>query len=258
MSVREKIHAVMAEVGAIGKTKSADGLNYNFRSIDDVLAKVQPLLVKHKLIYWPDVLDLKIERRDEVKEGEWKGKPYRRESHWTQVFATVRYTVSDAENGDTITVTVVGEGLDNSDKACGKALTYAEKAFLIQLLAIPAQDTSDPDYERPGDNEAGEPVPPPARAPATSYPEPGQPFRQPDAQGGVDWTDVVPASAPGPKPHQQKCLLSIWEHYLETVPPRGVDMKTLCHAIWERWKAWPSSQADCEAVIARLNVGQAA
>jgi len=253
MNLREKIVGIMGEVGAIGKDQSAKGLEYSFRSIDAVLAKVQPLLTKYGVFYVPTVKDLKIETRTERRRRTYEGQSYDREIAHMRAIATVDYTVHDSESDEMLTVTVIGEGLDNSDKACAKALTYAQKAFLIQLLAIPAQDVIDPDYERPGENGYEAPAP---KGPATPYPQPAEGFKQPSPTD-VNWADVVPANARSPKTQEAKCLQSLWEYYLKSPPPGGMDPETLCHSIWEQWNAWPASESDCDVIIHNLKIKRA-
>lgn len=57
----------------------------------------------------------------------------------------IEYTWINAEDAnDRLTVTWYGQGIDSGEKGVGKALTYAEKYFLLKFFQI-ATDKDDPD-----------------------------------------------------------------------------------------------------------------
>ena len=61
--------------------------------------------------------------------------------------ATIEYNFYD-ESGESISVTVVGEGMDSGDKATSKALSIAYKYAMFQTFCIPTEDDPDKDvYE---------------------------------------------------------------------------------------------------------------
>lgn len=70
-----------------------------------------------------------------------------------QLYMVVRCTllVFDVDTGESIEVSAVGSGMDGSDKASGKAQTYANKYALLKLYKIPTGD--DPDEFVSFDNE---------------------------------------------------------------------------------------------------------
>lgn len=61
------------------------------------------------------------------------------------VFCEVKTTIMlvHAESGESQTVKAIGHGVDNGDKAAGKAMTYAKKNALLNALLISTGDDSD-------------------------------------------------------------------------------------------------------------------
>ncbi len=134
--IHEAIVAVMNEVGAIGKDSKNEQQHYNYRSIEQVYNRVQPLFAKHGIFSYPKV----IEQTREAGKSKSGGTLH-------YAILTVEYTFS-AEDGSSIVVTVVGEGMDSGDKASNKAMAAAHKYALCQVLNIPYQ-VIDPDANTP-------------------------------------------------------------------------------------------------------------
>jgi len=135
-SIHKAIIAVMREVGAIGKNSTNVQQNYKFRSIEDVYNRVQPLFAEHGIFSYPKVI---AQDRKEVKTAKGGTLHY--------AILTVEYTFA-AEDGSSIAVTVVGEGMDSGDKASNKAMAAAHKYAICQVLNIPYQ-VIDPDAFTP-------------------------------------------------------------------------------------------------------------
>lgn len=127
-NVVERMIAVMAEVGHIGKDRKAPGLNYAFRGIDDITVVVQPLFVKHGVIMTARVLE---QVREQVHTS--KG------AAMISVRLTMEHTFR-APDGSTVVASAVGEALDQMDKASNKAMTAALKATLTTSFTIPVND----------------------------------------------------------------------------------------------------------------------
>lgn len=134
--IHKAIIAVMREVGAIGKDSVNTQQNYKFRSIEDVYNRVQPLFAKHGIYSYPKVIDQQREIGTTKAGGSM---------HYSVL--TVEYTFA-AEDGSSISATVVGEGMDSGDKASNKAMAAAHKYAICQVLNIP-YDVIDPDANTP-------------------------------------------------------------------------------------------------------------
>lgn len=135
----ESLAAIMDEIGAIGKSKKSTGVNFAYRSIDDVMNELHPLLAKHKVATIPEVIDQKREER--LTSG---GKPM------IYSIMTIRIHFV-AVDGSEVVATVVGEGMDLSDKAGNKAMAIAYKYACFQVFCIPTEEMAkaDPDGYQP-------------------------------------------------------------------------------------------------------------
>ena len=136
MSIYNSMLAIQEELTAITKDQSNGQQGWKFRGVDDVMNTLHPILVKHKVFACPKVLDI---QRTSATTGKGGCLNY--------ATATVEYNFYD-ESGESISVTVVGEGLDGGDKATSKALSIAYKYAMFQTFCIPTEDDPDKDvYE---------------------------------------------------------------------------------------------------------------
>jgi hypothetical protein len=135
MNIFESISKVMGDIGAIGKTSKNTTQGFMFRGIDAVMNAINPALVNYKLFIVPEVLEQTREERQTTKGG-------------TLIYSIVKvkYTFY-AEDGTSITATVIGEGMDSGDKATNKAMSIAFKYACFQVFCIPTEEMVDPDKE---------------------------------------------------------------------------------------------------------------
>lgn len=135
----EALTAIMGEIGAIGKSKKSAGVSFAYRGIDDVMNELHPLLSKHQVLTVPEVVEHKREERQTAT-----GKPM------IYSIMTVRIHFV-AVDGSEIVATVVGEGMDMSDKAGNKAMAIAYKYACFQVFCIPTEEMAkaDPDGYMP-------------------------------------------------------------------------------------------------------------
>ena len=133
MKVHEALAAVMADVRAVGKGEK-HGQGWSFRGVDAVVNAVAPACRKHGVVVLPEVLD----HRAEVLASSG-GKQMR------SVTVNVLYRMVGPE-GDSLTVTSVGEAMDHGDKATAKAMSVAWRTALIQAFMLPT-DEPDPDHD---------------------------------------------------------------------------------------------------------------
>lgn len=133
--IHEAIAAIMGEVGSIKKDRTNSGQGYKFRGIDDVYLAVHDLFVKHGVFSVPTVEDERTEDRTTAKGA---ALIYR--------VLKIRYDFF-ARDGSSLPATVIGEGMDSGDKASNKAMSVAHKYAILQILAIPTEDTIDPEQD---------------------------------------------------------------------------------------------------------------
>jgi len=139
-SVYAAINAVAAEISAhgIAKTHVNEADDYRFRSIDDLLDRLAPLLARHRLCVLPRALERSVtERQDDAQHLLY------------HACLRVTFTLTSADDGSTHIVEAYGEALDPSDKATAKAMSAAYKSAMIQTFCIPLAGSEDPDRSSP-------------------------------------------------------------------------------------------------------------
>jgi hypothetical protein len=130
------INAVSAELARAGLPKQNFNLqdDYFYRSIDDVINRLAPLLAAHRLCVLPRAL----ERSAVDRAGP-------NNTILTHVTLKVAFDLTSAEDGSCHTVEAFGEALDDSDKATAKAMSAAYKSAMLQAFCIPVVGENDPD-----------------------------------------------------------------------------------------------------------------
>ena len=135
MNIYESIAAAMNDIGAIGKKSKNTQQGFMFRGIDAVMNGINPALVKNKIFIVPEVLEQTREERTSSKGG-----------NLIYSICKIKYTFY-AEDGSSISATVIGEGMDSGDKATNKAMSIAFKYACFQVFCIPTEEMVDPDAE---------------------------------------------------------------------------------------------------------------
>lgn len=135
MNIFESINKVMESIGAIGKESRNSSQGFMYRGIDAVMNALQPALVENKVFVVPEVLEQHREERTNAKGT-------------TLIYsiAKIKYTFY-AEDGTSVSATVIGEGMDSGDKSMNKAMSVAFKYAAFQVLCIPTEEMVDPDAE---------------------------------------------------------------------------------------------------------------
>ena len=111
--IYKQLSIAMSEIGAVTKDKKNQQQGFSYRGIDDVYNAVNPVLARNGLIIVPEVIDQKREERTTA-----------RGINLIYTVLTIRYTIY-AEDGSSVFVVVVGEGMDSGDKSCNKAMSIA-------------------------------------------------------------------------------------------------------------------------------------
>lgn len=120
--------------GGIAKSHINAVDQYQYRSIDDVLNRLSPLLAKYRLCVLPRVVERLVTDRAGVGEG-----------LLVNVALKVAYTIVSADDGSTHLIEAYGEALDPGDKATAKAMSAAYKAAMLQAFCIPVTDGPEPE-----------------------------------------------------------------------------------------------------------------
>jgi len=139
-NVYAAINAVSAELAEAGiaKTRINEADDYHYRSVDDVLDRLAPLLAKHRLCVLPRALKRTVtERYDDAGDLLF------------HVSLKVAFRLTSVDDGSSRTVRAYGEALDGSDKGTAKAMSAAYKTAMIQTFCIPIAGNEDPDSASP-------------------------------------------------------------------------------------------------------------
>lgn len=143
--VQAKMLALMDEVTAIGKNRDAKGkgVSFKFRGVEDAQNAVGAAQRKVRILILPEVVDWQYGQEQVTG---WDGNNQREKTvTWSTSRLTMRYTFVDPDDGSQMSVTMVGEGKDNSDKSASKAASMACKYALFQALMIPFEDVDESD-----------------------------------------------------------------------------------------------------------------
>ena len=161
MNIYESIAAVMNDIGAVGKNSKNTSQGFMFRGIDAVMNALAPALIKNKVFIVPEILEQNREERTSVKKDNYGNE---KTSYLIYSICKIKYTFY-AEDGSSISATVIGEGMDSGDKATNKAMSIAFKYAAFQVFCIPTEELmDDPDKEchevKPKQNKASKPKEP--------------------------------------------------------------------------------------------------
>lgn len=145
-AVFQKILNVMEGAKYLQKKGWNDAQKYKFAQEADFIDLVKPLLEKEGLIVLPsfDVMETKDFQKGEGMSAKLS---YRTTVHLTaEIVAIV--------DGSSVTVRTVGQGWDQQDKACYKAMTGAMKYLLAKTFLVPTGDDpeiveAEPEKEKP-------------------------------------------------------------------------------------------------------------
>jgi len=139
-SVYAAINAIVGEFAksGIAKTHLNEADDYRYRSIDDLLDRLGPLLAKHRLCVLPRLIERQAtERQDDA-------------SHVIfHVAVRTEFSLISVEDGSSHVIEAYGEALDASDKATAKATSAAYKSAMIQAFCIPLAGSEDADRSSP-------------------------------------------------------------------------------------------------------------
>lgn len=136
--VYRAITAVSADLAKRGIAKSHTNVDdrYDYRSINDLLDGLSPLLVKHRLCVLPRTLE-----RVAVERAEKGG------AIVSSVTVRVAFDLISSFDGSAHCIESYGEALDASDKATAKAMSAAYKTAMFQTFCVPVRGTPDADAQ---------------------------------------------------------------------------------------------------------------
>jgi len=136
MKIQNAIVSVMKELPSVTKAKAIKmgGGSYKALSYDDLIEEIQPLFVKYGITMAVSAENVEVKTVDIPKSDGSTIMNFMVSGTWSVCFST-------EENS--IEVKSFGYALDTSDKADGKAVTYATKSALVKCFAIKSEDNEE-------------------------------------------------------------------------------------------------------------------
>lgn len=135
-----KIADCMRQLGAIGKDSYNQQQKFSYRGVDAVMNALNPVLTANHVFCVPEVLEQHREERQTRNGG-----------NLIYSILKICYTLY-AEDGSSVSATVIGEGMDSADKSSNKAMSVAYKYAMFQIFSIPTEEMADPDADTPPEN----------------------------------------------------------------------------------------------------------
>jgi hypothetical protein len=132
--IADSLCNIIGDIGAIEKTRTNTHQKYKFRGIDDALAALQPLLVKHNVVMAPSYSEL-------------THSPLPEKGFVASVKLELRFV--STEDGSGVLVATYGTGTDFGDKALYKAMSGALKYAIFQTFCIPTEELKDAEEDSP-------------------------------------------------------------------------------------------------------------
>lgn len=142
MNIYEKMSAITNELGVVAKNLNVDmGKGKSYKAVQefDVLNAVKPIEEKYRVYSYPKerkIVDSEILEK-ETSYGKTKNMYLRIE--------TIYEFVNLDKPEEKITMVSYADGIDNGDKATGKAMTYSDKYSLLKAYKIATGDDPDKD-----------------------------------------------------------------------------------------------------------------
>lgn len=135
VTIDDVMAAVAKDISTTGVAKGSVNKeqNFRYRSIDDVLNVVGPIMARHGLAMTMAVAERDVSESRATKSG------------GTLKFVTLRCSFRFGWKGQERTTTTIGEAMDSGDKATNKAMAIAMKYALVSTFAIPFVGADDPD-----------------------------------------------------------------------------------------------------------------
>lgn len=141
LNLHQRLVRVMSSMGAIGKGGQATyGDKYAYHKIDDIDDKLRVALVEHGVV--ATIVDIRDRKLEYFQETNDYGKV---KTTWYSECVIVVELVNADNPSDKTQIVGWGQGLDNGDKATGKAISYAAKAAYLSAFHLRGQPDNEAD-----------------------------------------------------------------------------------------------------------------
>ncbi len=142
LNLYQRINEVRKSIDYIQKDKSVSTGSGSYKAVthDQVTAMVRDHMVKHGIVCYPVLVDSQMNAK-EVKANMEVAKQSRYEATYDFVFVNID------DPADALTIRIEAHAMDNADKACGKALSYAKKYAILKLFEIETGEDEESRYQ---------------------------------------------------------------------------------------------------------------
>jgi hypothetical protein len=143
--IKEKVPAIYSSLAKVQEelkpiAKGQQGYGYKFRSIDDVMCALSPLLKKYQIIIRKENLTIEHATRSITDKN---GK----EKHYAEAVIQCDYVFTSLIDGSEVRTSGGNGGQDSSggDKAISMCYSNSYKYMLFELFCIPTDEQKDSD-----------------------------------------------------------------------------------------------------------------
>ena len=151
LNLHQRIIAIMDDMGAVGKSgKTTYGESYAYHKIDDVDDRLRKALIAHGVV--ATIIEIADRKVEHFEEKDKRGNP---RTTWYAECAILIELVNADSPDETMTIQGWGQGIDYSDKATGKAISYAAKAAYLSAFHLRGQPDNESDNIQRRAAEAG-------------------------------------------------------------------------------------------------------
>jgi len=133
MELYKKLLNIRKSISYIKKDSTCTAMNYTYVSSSQALGAIRQKMDEEEVLLVPEITESKVDKI----EG---GRGIRYFTTLSISFTWINVNIPKEK----IEIDWVGHGIDNSEKGIGKALTYAEKYFILKFFQVPTDDL-DPD-----------------------------------------------------------------------------------------------------------------
>ena len=149
MNIFQRMSAISDKISKVAKNLTVGVGKSAYKAVgeSDVLSAVKPIEREYEVYSYPVSRKI-IDTNVLTTTSEYDGKVTEKNQLFMRIETVYRFVNMD-NTAEYIDITTYGDGVDSQDKACGKAMTYADKYALLKAYKIETGD--DPDQNKSED-----------------------------------------------------------------------------------------------------------
>ena len=149
MNIFQRMSAISDKISKVAKNLTVGVGKSAYKAVgeSDVLSAVKPIEREYGVYSYPVSRKI-IDTNVLTTTSEYDGKVTEKNQLFMRIETVYRFVNMD-NTAEYIDITTYGDGVDSQDKACGQAMTYADKYALLKAYKIETGD--DPDQNKSED-----------------------------------------------------------------------------------------------------------